>query len=113
MLTVAVAIDLLLPQDRRALVVSGPNTGGKSVALKTSGLLLLMLRSGLHVPCHPPDSKIYLFRHLYVDIGDEQSIAESLSTFSGHLLNIRNILEQADGETLVLLDEAGEWHRPG
>jgi len=107
----AVAIDLLLPQDRRALVVSGPNTGGKSVALKTSGLLLLMLRSGLHVPCHP-DSKIYLFRHLYVDIGDEQSIAESLSTFSGHLLNIRNILEQADGETLVLLDEAGSGTDP-
>lgn len=107
----AVAIDLLLPQDRRALVVSGPNTGGKSVALKTSGLLLLMLRSGLHVPCHP-DSRIYLFRHLYVDIGDEQSIAESLSTFSGHLLNIRKILEHADDETLVLLDEAGSGTDP-
>lgn len=107
----AVAVDLLLPRDRRALVVSGPNTGGKSVALKTSGLLLLMLRSGLHVPCHP-DSKVYLFRHLYVDIGDEQSIAESLSTFSGHLLNIRRILDQADDETLVLLDEAGSGTDP-
>lgn len=107
----AVAIDLMLPEDRRALVISGPNTGGKSVALKTSGLLLLMLRSGLHVPCHP-DSKIHLFRHLHVDIGDEQSIAESLSTFSGHLVKIRRILELADEDTLILLDEAGSGTDP-
>ena len=107
----AVAIDLLMPSGCRALVISGPNTGGKSVALKTTGLLLLMLRSGLHVPCHP-DSRMHLFRSLHVDIGDEQSIAESLSTFSGHLVKIRNILEVADAETLVLLDEAGSGTDP-
>ena len=107
----AVPIDLLLGKDCRALVISGPNTGGKSVALKTLGLLLLMARSGLHLPCHP-DSQLHLFRNLHVDIGDEQSIAENLSTFSGHLLRIRGILEQADRETLVLLDEAGTGTDP-
>jgi len=107
----AVPIDILLPEQCQALVVSGPNTGGKSVALKTLGLLLLMLRSGLHVPCHP-DSRLHLFEQLHVDIGDEQSISESLSTFSGHLLRIKSILEQADNETLVLLDEAGTGTDP-
>ena len=107
----AVAIDLLLPEECRVLVVSGPNTGGKSVALKTLGLLMLMVRSGLHIPCRP-DSRLHLYPQLYVDIGDEQSIAESLSTFSGHLLRIREILEQADEETLVLLDEAGSGTDP-
>jgi DNA mismatch repair protein MutS2 len=107
----AVPIDILLPEQCQALVVSGPNTGGKSVALKTLGLLLLMVRSGLHVPCHP-DSKLHLFEQLHVDIGDEQSISESLSTFSGHLLRIKSILEQADSETLVLLDEAGTGTDP-
>lgn len=107
----AVKIDLLLPEACRALVISGPNTGGKSVALKTLGLLLLMVRSGLHIPCHP-DSRLHLYRQLFVDIGDEQSIAESLSTFSGHLVRIRDILQQADEETLVLLDEAGTGTDP-
>lgn len=107
----AVAIDLLLAEGCRALVVSGPNTGGKSVALKTLGLLQLMLRSGLHVPCHA-DSRVHLFRRLHVDIGDEQSIAQSLSTFSGHLLRLREILSQADADTLVLLDEAGSGTDP-
>jgi DNA mismatch repair protein MutS2 len=107
----AVAIDILLPADSHALVISGPNTGGKSVALKTLGLQLLMLRSGLRVPCHP-DSRLHLFKQLHVDIGDEQSIEQSLSTFSGHLLRIRQILEQADSETLVLLDEAGSGTDP-
>jgi len=107
----AVPIDLLLAEDCQALVISGPNTGGKSVALKTLGLLLLMARSGLHLPCHP-DSRLHLFQNLHVDIGDEQSIAESLSTFSGHLLRIREILAQADRETLVLLDEAGTGTDP-
>ncbi|MCW8860766.1 MAG: endonuclease MutS2 [Deltaproteobacteria bacterium] len=110
-LDAAVAVDLLLPQDCKALVVSGPNTGGKSVALKTLGLLLLMLRSGLHVPC-APDSRIHLFAQLHVDIGDEQSIAQSLSTFSGHLLKMREILAHADEKTLVLLDEAGSGTDP-
>ncbi len=107
----AVAIDLLLPEGCQALVITGPNTGGKSVALKTLGLLLLMVRSGLHVPCHP-DSRLHLYRQLFVDIGDEQSIAASLSTFSGHLVRMREILAQADQETLVLLDEAGTGTDP-
>jgi len=107
----AISIDLQLDKDCQALIISGPNTGGKSVALKTLGLLLLMARSGLHLPCHP-DSRLHLFKQLHVDIGDEQSISESLSTFSGHLLRIREILEQADRETLVLLDEAGTGTDP-
>lgn len=107
----AVAIDILLPHDCQALVISGPNTGGKSVALKTLGLLLLMVRSGLHIPCHP-DSRLHLYQQLHVDIGDEQSIAQSLSTFSGHLLHVREILSAADSETLVLLDEAGTGTDP-
>ncbi len=107
----ATAIDLLLDTDCRALVISGPNTGGKSVALKTLGLLVLMVAAGLHVPCHA-ESRLHLYRHLYVDIGDEQSIEQSLSTFSGHLVKIREILEQADDETLVLLDEAGTGTDP-
>ncbi|MFK5926051.1 MAG: endonuclease MutS2 [Desulfuromusa sp.] len=110
-LSAAVEIDVLLGEKCQALVISGPNTGGKSVALKTLGLLLLMVRSGLHVPCHP-DSRLHLYQHLHVDIGDEQSIAQNLSTFSGHLLKIRDILEQADSETLVLLDEAGTGTDP-
>ncbi len=110
-LSAAVEIDVLLGEDCQALVISGPNTGGKSVALKTLGLLLLMVRSGLHVPCHS-DSRLHLYQHLHVDIGDEQSIAQNLSTFSGHLLKVRDILEQADAETLVLLDEAGTGTDP-
>ncbi|MCD6582480.1 MAG: endonuclease MutS2 [Desulfuromusa sp.] len=110
-LSAAVEIDLLLPEGCQALVISGPNTGGKSVAIKTLGLLLLMVRSGLHIPCHP-DSRLHLYQHLHVDIGDDQSIAQSLSTFSGHLLKISEILEQADDETLVLLDEAGTGTDP-
>ncbi|MDA3902155.1 MAG: endonuclease MutS2 [Desulfuromusa sp.] len=110
-LSAAVEIDVLLGEDCQALVISGPNTGGKSVALKTLGLFLLMVRSGLHVPCHA-DSRLHLYQHLCVDIGDEQSIAQNLSTFSGHLLKVRDILEQADAETLVLLDEAGTGTDP-
>ncbi len=106
-----VAIDLLLPADCHALVISGPNTGGKSVALKTLGLMLLMIRSGLFIPCHP-DSRLHLYRQVHVDIGDEQSISQSISTFSGHLLKMRSILAAADAETLVLLDEAGTGTDP-
>ncbi len=110
-LSTAVAVDILLAEGCQALLISGPNTGGKSVALKTLGLLLLMVRSGLHIPCHP-DSRLHLYQHLHIDIGDEQSIEASLSTFSGHLLKMREILEQADAETLVLLDEAGTGTDP-
>jgi len=107
----AIAIDLLLAGEKDTLVISGPNTGGKSVALKTAGLLVLMVRSGLHVPCRP-DSRVYLFERVFADIGDEQSIAQSLSTFSGHLARIQLILSQADSRSLVLLDEAGTGTDP-
>ncbi|PLX88960.1 MAG: endonuclease MutS2 [Desulfuromonas sp.] len=107
----AVPIDLLLGESNQALVISGPNTGGKSVALKTLGLLMLMLRCGLHIPCRP-DSRVHLFAQLFADIGDEQSIADSLSTFSGHLVRMREILAVAGPDTLVLLDEAGTGTDP-
>jgi DNA mismatch repair protein MutS2 len=107
----AVAVDLKLGQDRQILVISGPNTGGKSVALKTIGLLVLMVRSGLPIPCHP-DSRIFLFPSVHADIGDEQSIENHLSTFSGHLTRLRRILEEAGPETLVLLDELGTGTDP-
>ncbi|HKJ04652.1 MAG TPA: endonuclease MutS2, partial [Geopsychrobacteraceae bacterium] len=107
----AVPIDILIGKGCQALVISGPNTGGKSVALKTLGLHLLMVRSGLHIPCRP-ESKLHLFERLFADIGDEQSISESLSTFSGHLVRVRDILKQAESGSLVLLDEAGTGTDP-
>jgi len=106
-----VPIDLRLGASASVLVVSGPNTGGKTVALKTAGLLLLMLQSGLPIPCHP-DSQVHLFGRIFADIGDEQSIAASRSTFSGHLLRLRQILAEADSDSLVLLDEAGTGTDP-
>ena len=106
-----VAVDLLLGEDADTLVISGPNTGGKTVALKTIGLLALMVRSGLHIPCHP-DSRIGLFGRVFADIGDEQSIEENLSTFSGHLRRIGRILAEADSESLVLMDEVGTGTDP-
>ncbi|ABA89916.1 DNA mismatch repair ATPase MutS-2 [Syntrophotalea carbinolica DSM 2380] len=107
----AVSIDLKLGQDRQILVISGPNTGGKSVALKTIGLLVLMVRSGLPIPCRA-DSRIYLFPSVQADIGDEQSIEQHLSTFSGHLTRLRRIMEECGPETLVLLDELGTGTDP-
>ncbi len=107
----AAPIDLLLPATEEALVISGPNTGGKTVALKTLGLLVLLVRAGVPVPCHP-DSGLHLFGSVFADIGDEQSIAENLSTFSGHLTRVVRILERADGDSLVLLDEAGTGTDP-
>ncbi len=107
----AVPIDLLLGEGCHTLVVSGPNTGGKTVALKTAGLLLLMARSGLPVPC-APGSRLHLFGRVFADIGDEQSIEANLSTFSGHLIRIREILAAADSDSLILLDEAGTGTDP-
>jgi len=107
----AVPIDVLLAEGCDTLVISGPNTGGKTVALKTAGLLLLLVRSGLHIPVHP-DSRVYLFGKVFADIGDEQSIEANLSTFSGHLTRIRRILAAADGDSLVLLDEIGTGTDP-
>jgi DNA mismatch repair protein MutS2 len=107
-----VPIDLRLPEECHSLIISGPNTGGKTVALKTAGLLVLMVRAGLPVPC-APGSMLFPFAPVMADIGDEQSLEQSLSTFSGHLLRLRNILEQADNATLVLMDELGTGTDPG
>ncbi len=107
----AVPVDLLLGEGADTLVISGPNTGGKTVALKTVGLLCLMVRSGLHLPC-APESRIGLFDKVFADIGDDQSIEENLSTFSGHLRRIGRILEEADGDSLVLMDEVGTGTDP-
>jgi DNA mismatch repair protein MutS2 len=107
----AVPVDLLLGAGADTLVISGPNTGGKTVALKTAGLLVLMAASGLPVPCHP-DSRLHLFGKVFADIGDEQSIEANLSTFSGHLTRLQRILAAADGDSLVLLDEIGTGTDP-
>lgn len=107
----ATPIDLRVDDRVRTLIISGPNTGGKTVALKTVGLLHLLVAAGLHVPCHP-DSRFCLYRRVLADIGDEQSIEESLSTFSGHLMHLRAMLELADRHSLVLLDEIGTGTDP-
>lgn len=107
----AVPLDFVIGSDYRAVVITGPNTGGKTVALKTVGLLTLMVQSGLHIPANPKSS-IGIFSNVLTDIGDGQSITQSLSTFSSHIRNIIDILAVANRYSLVLLDEIGSGTDP-
>jgi DNA mismatch repair protein MutS2 len=106
-----VPLDLELGKDFHTLIITGPNAGGKTVALKTVGLLSLMLNCGLHIPASP-DSTFPFFKEIFIDIGDEQSIENDLSSFSSHLLNLKGILEEASSQSLVLIDEIGAGTDP-
>ena len=106
-----VPLDLELGADAHTLVITGPNAGGKSVAMKTVGLLSLMAAHGLPIPA-APGTRIPLFTQVFVDLGDQQSIQDDLSTFTSHLTNVRKMLESADDRSLCLIDEAGTGTDP-
>jgi DNA mismatch repair protein MutS2 len=108
----AVPLSFKLDKGKHALVITGPNTGGKTVTIKTVGLLTLMVQCGLHIPASQ-ESKICIFERILVDIGDGQSIADNLSTFSLRIVNIIDILKETNNRTLVLLDELGSGTDPG
>ncbi|MGB2868973.1 MAG: endonuclease MutS2 [Bacteroidota bacterium] len=106
-----VPLSLELGGEAKTLVITGPNAGGKTVAMKTVGLLCLCAQAGIHIPC-ASESAVYPFRRIFVDIGDDQSIENDLSTFSSHLLNVTEILAHSDRESLVLVDEIGAGTDP-
>ena len=106
-----VPLDIILTQSKRLLIISGPNAGGKSVCLKTVGLLQYMLQCGLSIPIGDR-STTGLFNHIMIDIGDEQSIENDLSTYSSHLMNMKQMMRQADSKTLLLIDEFGSGTEP-
>jgi DNA mismatch repair protein MutS2 len=106
-----IPVDITLDQNNRILVISGPNAGGKTVTLKTVGLLQLMLQSGLLVPVHP-HSEMGIFRQLMIHIGDTQSLEFELSTYSSHLKNMKYFMENANGKTLFFIDELGSGSDP-
>ena len=111
LLTDPVPIDVHLGPQERALIITGPNTGGKTAVLKTVGLLSAMAQSGLHIPVHA-ESELPLCREIFVDMGDEQNLQQNLSTFSAHLKNIHTMTKQVSADSLVLLDELGAGTDP-